>query len=236
MRIGVISSSAGFTFEQLWRGVQHLDVNFAVVTDRECGIERVCDRRGIACERIVATDRQEFSVRSARALKSQGVEFVLLLFNRIVTADLYEVLPVYNIHPSLLPAFPGLSALKEARARGVRFVGATMHLVSEHADDGPIVAQVSTPIRPPVTEATLGDISFMQRIYLSLLAVDLHTAGLLVNVSDQRTANVAADRPYSGMCNPCIVDERMLAFMKAIEEERGIEVTQIGRVISSSVS
>ena len=228
MRIGVISSSAGFTFEQMWRGSEHLDVNFAVVTDRECGIERVCDRRGIRCERIVAPDRKEFSVRSARALKSQGVEFVLLFFNRIVTADLYEVLPVYNIHPSLLPAFPGLSALKEARARGVRFVGATMHLVTEHADDGPIVAQVSRPIRPPVTEATLGDISFIQRIYLSLLAVDLHAAGLLVTVSDQGTVKFAADRPYSGMCNPCIVDERMLAIIQTIERERGIEVTRLG--------
>ena len=226
MRVGIISSSEGFTFEQLCRGVAHLDVAFVVVTDRECGVERVCAARGIFCQRIVTKDRREFSRRAAEALKEQGVDFVLLFFNRLVSTDLYAALPTYNIHPALLPAFPGLRALKETREMGVRFAGATMHLVTEHADQGPIVAQVSTPIWPPVDEAQLADISFVQRIYLALLAVELQATNSLLAVPEQGTVEFLAKRPYSTTCNPSIVDDFMLSFIRRIEGERGIQVTE----------
>ena len=226
MRVGIISSSEGFTFDQMCRGVAHLDVRFVVVTDRECGVERVCADRGIFCRRIVEAERTEFSRRAAEILKEQGVDFVLLFFNRLVSSDLYSTLPTYNIHPALSPAFPGLRALKQTRERGVRFAGATLHLVTEHADEGPIVGQVSTPIWPPVDEAQLADISLIQRIYLALLAVELQAAGSLLAAPEQGTVEFLGKRPYSSTCNPSIVDEAMLSFIRRIEEERGISVTE----------
>jgi phosphoribosylglycinamide formyltransferase-1 len=206
--------------------VAHLDVTFVVVTDRECGVEHVCAARGIFCRRIETKDRTEFSTRAAEALKDQGVDFVLLFFNRLVSTDLYAALPTYNIHPSLLPAFPGLRALKDTLRTSVRYIGATLHLVTEHADQGPIVAQASTPIWPPVDEAQLADISFVQRLYLALLAVELHATGSLLAVPEQGTVEFLAKRPYSATCNPSIVDHHMLSFIRRVEEERGIHVTE----------
>jgi len=224
MRVGIISSSGGFSFEQMVRGTAHCDVSYVVVTDRECGIERVCEERGIVCQRIVEKDRQEFSRRAARAFMQHDIDFVLLFFNRLVTADLYAVLPTYNIHPALSPAFPGLRALKDARERGVRFVGATLHLVTEGADEGPIVAQVSAPVRPPVDESLLDDISLVQRVYLALLAVELHAAGALRAVPEHGMVEFIGQRSYCATCNPCIVDADMLSFVGALEAEREITV------------
>jgi phosphoribosylglycinamide formyltransferase-1 len=204
--------------------VDHRDINFAVITDRDCGIERVCAARDINCERISTKDRNEFSRRAAEALKAHQVDFVLLFFNRLVSSELYEALPTFNIHPALLPAFPGLRALKETRERGVRFAGASMHLVTEHADAGPIIAQVSTPIWPPVNEAQLAEISFVQRIYLSLLAVELQETRALQVSPENGTVQFLSKRPYSAACNPRILDDDMLSFIRQLEEERGVSV------------
>jgi len=226
MRVGIISSSHGYTFEQMCRGVEHLDVNFAVVTDRACGIEDVSAARGLPCERIVSSDRREFSQRAAAALKAQSVDFVLLFFNRLILAEIYEAMPTYNIHPALLPAFPGLKALKEAREREVRFVGATLHLVTEGADEGPIVAQVSAPVWPPVTETQLAEMSFVQRVYLSLLAVELEHEKALVASPSLGEVRHVSERPYSARCNPAIQDTRMLELIRTLEVERGVWTTR----------
>jgi len=228
VRIGIISSSGGYSFEQMVIGVAHLDVTYVVVTDRECGIERVCAERGVFCQRIVEKDRQEFSRRAAATLKEQGVEFVLLFFNRLVSAELYAALPTYNIHPALSPAFPGLRALRETRERGVRFAGATLHLVTEGADEGPIVAQVSAPICPPISEARLNDISFVQRVYLALLAVELHVDGALRAAPAQGTVEFIGTRPYSATCNPSITDNRMLSSVRLLEAGRRLRVIEEG--------
>jgi phosphoribosylglycinamide formyltransferase-1 len=186
----------------------------------------VCAARDISCQRIDTRDREEFSRRAADALGAQHVDFVLLFFNRIVSAELYEAFATYNIHPALLPAFPGLRALKEARAMGVRFVGATLHLVTEHFDEGPIIAQVSVPVWPPATTELLDEISFVQRVYLSLLAIELEASRALVVVPREGRIEFSIERPFSPTCNPALVDPAMIQFIHRLEDERGVTVTR----------
>ena len=225
MRVGIVSSSEGQTFEQLCRGVEHLDVGFSVITDRACGIEQIARARGLPCRRIEG-DREEFSRRAAQELTSQSVTLVLLYFNRLVSPVLHAVLPTYNIHPSLLPAFPGFGALDGASERAVRFVGATLHLATEQPDGGPIVAQVCAPVRPPCAPRELAELSFVQRVYLSLLAVELaHDDALAVSPADGTVRHRAA-RPYNDRCNPALQDAAMLALVAALEDERGMRVTR----------
>jgi len=92
------------------------------------------------------------------ALVARGIEFVVLAgFMRRLHATLLEAFPfrVLNIHPSLLPAFPGLDAIGQAFRHGVRMTGCTVHLVDEALDGGPILVQAAVPIRDDDTLETL---------------------------------------------------------------------------------
>jgi len=89
-------------------------------------------------------DRAAYDTALADALKSRGVTLVCLAgFMRLVGPPLLTAFPerILNIHPSLLPAFPGLDAQRQALEHGVRVSGATVHLVTSALDDGPIVLQ-----------------------------------------------------------------------------------------------
>jgi phosphoribosylglycinamide formyltransferase-1 len=196
-----------------------------VITDRPCGIEDVARARDIPCRRV-AGDREEFSRSAAQALGVESAAFVLLYFNRLVSADLFAVIPTYNIHPSLLPAFPGFGALDGARDRQVRFVGATLHLATERPDLGPIVAQVCAPVWPPSRPAMLAELSFVQRVYLSLVAVELARERALAVSARAGTARYLAPRPYTDRCNPALQDPRMLALVAELEDARAMRVTR----------
>lgn len=103
-------------------------------------------------------DRVAYDAALLGILRAHGVRWVCLAgFLRLVTRTLLNAFPgrVLNIHPALLPAFPGLHAQAQALAAGVRISGATVHLVDEGTDSGPIVAQGAVPVLPDDTEQTL---------------------------------------------------------------------------------
>lgn len=96
-------------------------------------------------------DRAEFDRAVADILRGHGVEWVALAgYMRVVTPALLDAFPgrVLNIHPALLPAFPGMHAQKQALEAGVRLAGATVHLVDEGTDTGPILAQGAVGVYP----------------------------------------------------------------------------------------
>src|SRR6476659_5223926 len=102
--------------------------------------------------------RDEFDRAVAQELLSRGVRLVCLAgFMRLVGAPLLDAFPnaILNIHPSLLPAFPGVEAQRQALDHGVRITGATVHLVTSELDAGPIVLQASVPVRTDDTPETL---------------------------------------------------------------------------------
>jgi phosphoribosylglycinamide formyltransferase-1 len=103
-------------------------------------------------------DRETCDRAIADILLDSRVELVCLAgFMRIVGIPLLEAFPnrILNIHPSLLPAFPGVHAQRQALEHGVRVAGATVHLVTSELDGGPIVCQASVPVLPGDTEETL---------------------------------------------------------------------------------
>ena len=103
-------------------------------------------------------DRASFDAAVVEALGQAGASWVVLAgFMRIVTTVLLDAYPgrVINIHPSLLPAFPGVSAQAQALAHGVRITGCTVHLVDDGTDTGPILAQAAVPVLPDDTEEGL---------------------------------------------------------------------------------
>ena len=119
---------------------------------RRLGIEAVCPPAGAHRTRL--DDERPW----VDALRARGVELILLAgFMRRLHATLLDAYPerILNVHPSLLPAFPGLDAIARAWGRGVRVTGCTVHLVTPELDAGPIVAQAAVEVRDDDTLAGL---------------------------------------------------------------------------------
>jgi phosphoribosylglycinamide formyltransferase-1 len=122
---------------------------------------------GIAAARGVATcvvdhkayaTRESFDVALADAIDQFAVDYIVLAgFMRVLTEQFVERYPmrIINIHPSLLPAFPGLHTHRQALAAGVKIHGTTVHFVTPKLDHGPIIIQAAVPVLATDTEATL---------------------------------------------------------------------------------
>lgn len=103
-------------------------------------------------------DRDAFSRAIVDSLESAGVEAIALAgFMRILSPVAVSRFPnrILNVHPSLLPSFPGAHAVAQALAHGVKVTGVTVHFVDEEVDHGPIIAQTPVPVRVGDTEKTL---------------------------------------------------------------------------------
>jgi phosphoribosylglycinamide formyltransferase-1 len=115
-------------------------------------------------------DRETFDCELAKALKDSRVDLVALAgFMRVLTPAFLRQFPgrVMNIHPALLPSFPGLHVRQKAIDHGVRFSGCTVHFVDEGVDSGPIIIQAVVPVYPDDTEEDLKDriLRLEHRIY-----------------------------------------------------------------------
>ncbi len=104
-------------------------------------------------------DRGSFETALVELLQAEQVDLVCLAgFMRLLTPGFIAAFPcrILNVHPSLLPAFPGLDAQRQAFEYGVRYSGCTVHLVNAELDAGPIVCQSAVAIEPGDTENVLG--------------------------------------------------------------------------------
>jgi phosphoribosylglycinamide formyltransferase-1 len=164
-RLGVLISGRGSNLQALIDAIETggLDATIAVVISNRRdagGLERA---RAAGIESIVISHRDfgsrgDYDRALATALRARDVGLVCLAgFMRLVGAELIEAFPsrILNIHPSLLPAFPGLDAQKQAIEHGVRVSGVTVHLVTAELDGGPIVVQRAVPIMPGDTVESL---------------------------------------------------------------------------------
>ena len=164
-RIGVLLSGRGSNFEALADSVaagRIPDAEIAVVIcNREGapGIDRA-RARGIETRVIPSKglQREEHDRLVVATLEERRVELVCLAgYMRLLSPYFIQKFPqrILNIHPSLLPAFPGLEAQRQALEYGVKFTGCTVHFVDENLDAGPIVAQAVVPVRDGDTPETL---------------------------------------------------------------------------------
>ncbi len=157
--IGVLASGEGTNLQAL------LDAELpvvAVASDRRgaAALERA-SARGVASSAFAADafpDRSERDGAMADWLQARGVQLVVLAgYMRLLTPNFLDRFAgrVVNVHPSLLPAFPGLHAVERALAAGVGVTGATVHLVDEGVDTGPILLQERVAVLPGDTPLRL---------------------------------------------------------------------------------
>jgi phosphoribosylglycinamide formyltransferase-1 len=164
-RIGVLLSGRGSNFEALADSVTAGRIPGAeialVISNRDGapGIERA-RARGIETRVIPSKglEREAYDRQVVAALQEKQVDLVCLAgFMRLLSPHFVAAYRnrILNIHPSLLPAFPGLEAQRQALEYGVKFSGCTVHFVDENLDAGPIVAQAVVPLRGDDTVETL---------------------------------------------------------------------------------
>jgi len=164
-RIGVLLSGRGSNFEALAESVSAGGIPDAeialVLSNREGapGIDRA-RARGLPVRVIPSKglEREVYDRQVVGALREAGVELVCLAgYMRLLSPYFVAAFPlrILNIHPSLLPSFPGLESQKQALEYGVKFAGCTVHFVDENLDAGPIVLQAVVRVEDGDNEDTL---------------------------------------------------------------------------------
>jgi phosphoribosylglycinamide formyltransferase-1 len=189
LRVGVLVSGGGTNLQALLDAcaqadfpaelalvVSNVEGAFALERARKAGVAaEVLSHKGFA-------DRAAFETALVERLKAAGVELVCLAgFMRIVGPTFLQAFPqrVLNIHPALLPAFPGMHGPGQALAHGVKLAGCTVHFVDEGTDTGPIVAQAAVPVLPDDDEAKLAARILEQEHRIYPMAVRLFAEGAL---------------------------------------------------------
>ena len=165
--IGVLLSGRGSNFEALAESIAagripHAEIAM-VISNREGtpGIDRA-KARGIATRVIPSKglEREVYDRQVAAVLDEHKVDLVCLAgYMRLLSPYFVAKFPnrILNIHPSLLPSFPGLESQRQALEYGVKLAGCTVHFVDENLDAGPIIVQAVVPVKDDDTEASLSE-------------------------------------------------------------------------------
>jgi phosphoribosylglycinamide formyltransferase-1 len=184
-RIGVLLSGRGSNFLALADGVgagRIPNSEIAIVlSNREGapGIDKAKERR--IPTRVIPSkglEREVYDRQVVAVLNEHKVDLICLAgYMRLLSPYFVAAFPsrILNIHPSLLPSFPGLESQRQALEYGVKFAGCTVHFVDENLDAGPIVLQAAIPVRDEDTEATLSEriLAEEHRIYSEAVRIVL---------------------------------------------------------------
>jgi len=187
--IGVLVSGSGTNLQAIIDHIEakRLDAKIEVVLSNKAdayGLVRA-ENHGIATEVL---DHKQFPSREAYdqavvdLLRARGVDLVVLAgFMRLLSPVFVKAYSnrIMNIHPALLPAFPGLHVQKKAVDHGVRFSGCTVHFVNEECDEGPIIIQAVVPVFPDDSEESLAARILKQEHRIYPRAIQLYAEGRL---------------------------------------------------------
>lgn len=164
-RLAVLISGRGSNLQSIIDAVREarLDATIAVVISNRAEAAGLARARAAGIESLDLNPssyavRDDYDRAITEELRRRAVDLVCLAgFMRLVGAPLLDAFPnrILNVHPSLLPAFPGLEAQRRALEHGVRVTGATVHLVTPELDGGPIVLQAAVPVLEDDTVDTL---------------------------------------------------------------------------------
>ncbi len=181
MRLGILLSGRGSNFEAIARNVRNktlsCEIGFVFSNRPDAPGLAIAREYNLPYNSILSRglDRAAFDRQVIDLLKQNGVELVCLAgYMRLLTGEFVRQFPnrILNIHPSLLPAFPGLDAQYQALAHGVKVSGCTVHLVDENLDSGPILLQAPVPVLDDDTAETLSGRILVEehRVYSEAIA------------------------------------------------------------------
>lgn len=213
LRVGVLASGEGTNFQALYAACQlrYAPAEMAVVLSNraEAGVLRRAERAGVDAHFVdpkQADSRERYDAMLLDHLRKYEVDLVCGAgYLRLLSPDFVHAYEnrVLNVHPSLLPAFPGLHVIEQAWAWGVKVTGVTVHVIDADLDHGPIVCQRAVPISPTDTLETLERHIHLVEYALYPKALKLWAEGR-VRVEGRRVVITqdVADPPWSGSRPP----------------------------------
>ena len=165
LKLGILASGSGSNMEAIARAIANGELNASIqaliYNNPEAGVAERAKRLDIPAVLLnhrVFESRETLDKHIIQTLQKYQVEWVIMAgWMRRVTQVLINAFPnrILNIHPSLLPSFPGMRAVEQALAAGVKLSGCTVHFVELAVDSGPIVIQAAVPVLPDDTPKTL---------------------------------------------------------------------------------
>ena len=187
LTLGVLASGKGSNFQSIIDNINsgYLKARIAVlITDNPeaYAVERAKNHNieSLIIQPNEFPDKDSYYSHLANELKSRGVELVILAgFMRVVGRSLIKEFrnKTMNIHPALLPSFPGLHGQKQAVDYGVKISGCTVHFVDEGVDTGPVIIQDAVPVYEDDTETTLSERILKQEHKIFPQAIKLYSEG-----------------------------------------------------------
>jgi phosphoribosylglycinamide formyltransferase 1 len=212
LRLGILASGGGSNLQSIIDRCADgsIDAEIAVVFSnnaqagalqraRQAGLKTVC------IDHKQYSQRRDFDRAAVTALQEAGVELVVLAgFMRIISEVFLEAFPgrIMNIHPALLPAFPGLHVQRQAIEYGARFSGCTVHFVDGGVDTGPIIIQAVVSILDDDTEQTLAARILEQEHLIYPRAIQLFAEGRLRLAGRRVMVDPPAAPPGAALINP----------------------------------
>ncbi len=190
VKLGVLVSGRGSNLQAIIDNIEKgaLSAGIVVVISDQAdayALERA-RKHNIAAVHVSAKGfrgkRDDYDAMLVHELQGRGVELVCLAgFMRIITPTLINAFPnrILNIHPALLPSFPGLHVQKAALEHGVKFSGCTVHFVDENMDTGPVIIQAVVPVLDDDTEDSLSTRILKQEHKIYSRAIQLYAEGRL---------------------------------------------------------
>jgi len=189
LRLGVLASGRGSNLGAILAAIAagQCPARVVVVVSDRGGAAALTRARSAGVEAVhvdpqAYADRAAFDRAMSEVLTKHAVDLVCLAgYMRLLSPGLVSAFRgrILNVHPALLPAFPGLHAQRQALEHGVKVAGATVHLVDEGVDTGPIVLQASVPVRDDDTEETLSTRILAEEHRLYPEAIRLYAEGRL---------------------------------------------------------
>ena len=185
-KLGILLSGRGSNFQAIARNVQasKIPAEIAIVISNKADAQGLETARAMGLEAVCVPSkglkREEFDRRVVALLKQKQVDLVCLAgFMRLLSAWFVKQFPnrILNIHPALLPSFPGLDGQQQALEHGVKFSGCTVHFVDAGLDSGPIVAQAVVPVNDDDTLAALSARILSQEHRLYTEAINIVLSG-----------------------------------------------------------
>lgn len=211
LRLGVLASGSGSNLQAIIDRCADgsIDAEIVVVLSNVPGAGALAraEQAGIATATIdhrTFVERVDFDRAVVAALQAAGVDLVVLAgFMRLITAPFIAAFPerIINIHPALLPAFPGLHVQKKALEAGARFSGCTVHFVDGGVDTGPIIIQAVVPILDDDSEESLSARILLQEHRIYPRAIELIAEGR-VRIEGRRVRIADAAVVEGFMVNP----------------------------------
>jgi phosphoribosylglycinamide formyltransferase 1 len=165
LKLGILASGSGSNFEAIAQAIADQTLNAQIQTliynNPGAKVEQRAMRWHVPATLLNHRQfdrREDLDAEIVQTLQALEVDWVIMAgWMRVVTSVLIEAFPgrILNIHPSLLPSFPGIRAVEQALAAGVKVTGCTVHHVIQEVDSGPIVVQAAVPVLSADTPETL---------------------------------------------------------------------------------